>query len=317
MLAAIAVPAGVAFADAAGPTDYETTITAITPRVAGVDVSVVGGDSFLRLVVEPGIEVVVLGYQQEPYLRIRADGVVEENERSPAIYLNADRYGSGTPPAGADPQLPPNWTAVGDGGAWSWHDHRAHWMSPDPPADASRGTVIQSGTIPLVVDGAPVSVDVTTTLAAGAVPAPARRRRRGRAGPRCCSPWGAELAWRGRCSRHRSRPAAIGCWQFRSLPAETGPLIVWWLLPVVAAGSVLVALCSGGGWWRTRSSCSPRSSWAPGCGCAAGGRAGDHPDGRSVLARPRRARRGGHRRRRRRRRGDGGDVPDAVAEDRT
>ena len=97
------LPAGVAFADPAGPTDYETTITSVEPATPGIEVSVVGGDSFLRVVAEPGVDVVVLGYQQEPYLHIRADGVVEENQRSPATYLNADRYGTGAPPAGADP----------------------------------------------------------------------------------------------------------------------------------------------------------------------------------------------------------------------
>ncbi len=44
------------------------------------------------------------------------------------------------------------------GGAWAWHDHRAHWMSPDPPADATPGTPIQSNTVPLVDIGTPVTV---------------------------------------------------------------------------------------------------------------------------------------------------------------
>ncbi len=32
----------------------------------------------------------------------------------------------------------------------------------------------------------------------------------------------------------------VGTWQFRSLPPETGPKLVWWVLPVVAVLSVAV-----------------------------------------------------------------------------
>ena len=242
--AGIVAPAGVAFADPAGPTDYRTTITSVTPPVDGVAVSVVGGDSFLRLVVDPGIEVVVLGYQQEPYLRIRADGIVEENQRSPATYLNADRYGTGTPPAGADPTLAPNWRQVGSGGSWAWHDHRAHWMSPDPPAAASPGTQIQASTVPLLVDGTAVAVDVSTTW----LPAPSRLplavgAAAGGAAVLLALLRRARLAWA--LLGVSVAAGAVGYWQFRSLPTETGPLLVWWLLPVVAAGSLVVALLLG------------------------------------------------------------------------
>jgi hypothetical protein len=240
----VLAPADVAFADPAGPTDYETTITSIEPAVAGVEVSVVGGDAFLRVDVEPGIEVVVLGYQQEPYLRIRTDGVVEENQRSPATYLNADRYGGGTAPAGADPTLEPNWRQVGTGGTWSWHDHRAHWMSPEPPPDAEPGAEIQTSTVPLVVNGVPVTVGVSTTW----LPEPS--------GVPLAAGAAAGLALVVVALVRRARPAwallvvalaavGIGIWQYRSLPPETGPLLVWWLLPAVAAGSLLVALLLG------------------------------------------------------------------------
>ena len=39
--------------------------------------------------------------------------------------------------------------------------------------------------------------------------------------------------------------AGIGWWQYGSLPDETGPLLVWWLLPAIAAGSALAALLLG------------------------------------------------------------------------
>ena len=37
----------------------------------------------------------------------------------------------------------------------------------------------------------------------------------------------------------------IGWWEYASLPAETGPLLVWWVLPAVAAVSLLIALALG------------------------------------------------------------------------
>ena len=106
LLAALA-PTGVASADPAAPTDYGSRITAVSPALPGITAQIVGGDSFLRLDVEPGNEVVVEGYAQEPYLHFDPAGVVQENQRSPATYLNASRYGAAAP-AGADPTLPPD-----------------------------------------------------------------------------------------------------------------------------------------------------------------------------------------------------------------
>ena len=59
----------------------------------------VGGDGFLEMAVEPGHEVVVEGYDGEPYLRFRADGTVQENQNSPATYLNRNRYAGAEVPA--------------------------------------------------------------------------------------------------------------------------------------------------------------------------------------------------------------------------
>ena len=59
----------------------------------------VGGDGFLDMPVEPGHEVVVEGYDGEPYLRFRADGTVQENQNSPATYLNRNRYAGAEVPA--------------------------------------------------------------------------------------------------------------------------------------------------------------------------------------------------------------------------
>ena len=87
------VPAGAVGADPPGPTDYETAIVGIEPATPTIAVEMIGGDSFVQLTVQRGIEAVVLGYSDEPYLRFRSDGTVEENRLSPTVAQNKDRYG--------------------------------------------------------------------------------------------------------------------------------------------------------------------------------------------------------------------------------
>ena len=272
--------------------------------------AVIGGDSFLELTAAPGVDVVVLGYQQEPYLHFRADGVVEENERSPTAYLNADRYGGGEVPAGADPTLPPNWRQVGSGGRYAWHDHRAHWMDPQPADGRRTGrcrsrrrrsrcrstglpveVAVQDGWLP-EPSRLPLAVGAAVGLALVLLTVLLRRR----------------LAWA--LLAVAAAATGIGWWQYRSLPAETGPLLVWWLLPAVATACVLVALALG---WRLVSFAlvllAATAGGVLGLRPARRGVPGDHPHRRAVLARSRRdgGRRG--RRRGRRDRCGGGDVP--------
>lgn len=159
-VAVFATPAG---ADAAAPGDYSSEVTSIDPPVDTIDIQVVGGDSFLELDVDPGTEVVVLGYDDEPFLRVRPDGTVDQNVNSPATYLNEDRYAEVTIPprlSGTDAsELEAEWEQVGSGGTYAWHDHRIHWMAPNAPPAVERGSSFDwNGTVPLLVDGERVEV---------------------------------------------------------------------------------------------------------------------------------------------------------------
>lgn len=148
----------------AGPdtSNYRSEITG--GLTDGVRWRVVGPDAYLELTVQPGREVVVLGYEGEPYLRFDEDGVVE-NRRSPAAYLNAERFGGVAPPSSADPAAPPRWRRVSAGRTYRWHDHRIHWMSPRPPAvvraDRDREHVVSRWTVDHVVDGRPMALEGT------------------------------------------------------------------------------------------------------------------------------------------------------------
>ncbi len=166
-----------AAADPPKPGDYRSTVTEVDPEVPGVDVEVVGGDSFLSISVEPGTEVVVLGYEGEQYLRFLPDGTVERNLRSPATYLNDDRYAAvDLPPdlVGVDPtELDPRWEEVASGGSYAWHDHRIHWMAPTSPPNVERGgTFDWNGPVELLVDGQPVEVLGETEYAKAVSPLP-------------------------------------------------------------------------------------------------------------------------------------------------
>jgi hypothetical protein len=125
-------------------------------------IEIVGGDSFLHLSVQPGHEVIVSGYDGEPYLRVSPDGVVEQNKRSPAVKLNTSRWGTiGEQPSYVDANAEPEWERIATGGDYVWHDHRVHWMGKDAPPQlrgAGSGTVFDDWTVPLTVDGTATTV---------------------------------------------------------------------------------------------------------------------------------------------------------------
>jgi hypothetical protein len=162
-----------AAADAGRPTNYRSTVTGIAPAQPDLVADVTGGDSFLRIRVTLGHLVVVLGYEGEPYLRVGADGAVEENLRSPATWLNRKRYGSTEPlPADADAKAAPNWRRIGGHGVALWHDHRVHWMSVTRPPQlgaATSGRVLD-WSVNIEVDDRPAVIEGHLDL----LPAPAR-----------------------------------------------------------------------------------------------------------------------------------------------
>ena len=147
---AVALLALLALAPAAAPhprakgyaRGFQSKILSVRPEVAGLEIAVVDGDDRLRVSNTSGTELVVLGYDGEPYLRIGPRGV-HRNERSPAAYLNRDRFARVSVPLKADPGASPEWRNVSTRPVWQWHDHRIQWMGAGPPTqvrDAPRRT---------------------------------------------------------------------------------------------------------------------------------------------------------------------------------
>ena len=197
-----------------GNPNYRSVLHNGTPA-PGVHVEVLGYDNQLELVNTSGKPVVIDGYNGEPYARVLADGTVEVNQRSPATYLNEDRFGTTPVPPSANVHAAPQWKVQDKAGRFVWHDHRMHYMAKGTPTQVKDKTKktkvfdyaipIKVGASPLVLHGTlfwngtgggfPVAATaslailvVVALLAVGIV----RRRRRG---PVTSSPRPAKEAW--------------------------------------------------------------------------------------------------------------------------
>jgi hypothetical protein len=106
----------------------------------GIEVIVHTGGLLIEMTNTTDQPLIVHGYEGEPYLRIGPDGV-EHNRRSPAAHLNRERYGNVAMPPDVDPMAEPEWVLIGARPRHVWHDHRTHWMSPEPPGFVEAGPV--------------------------------------------------------------------------------------------------------------------------------------------------------------------------------
>jgi len=155
VVAAAAVPT--ANADSGSP-NYSSKLISVSPKVKGLTVLVVDGDDAIELRNATGLNIIVPGYENEPYLRFLVNGRVEVNVNSPAKYLNEERYGGVTVPKTASPKAKPRWELVADGGRYTWHEHRVHWMSTNrpPKVEASDGKQLEKvfdWVVPMSVGG--------------------------------------------------------------------------------------------------------------------------------------------------------------------
>jgi len=156
-LAACALTAGPAAAKAGVKSELRGT----KPAVAGLEIQVTGGDKFMLLRNGSGKQVIVKGYEDEPYLRFLPNRVVEENTRAPSKYANEDRYALTPLPPQANSDATPKWRAVSRDGSYRWFDHRIHSMEKGTPPqvkDKDVRTKIFDWSVPMTVNGAQVRV---------------------------------------------------------------------------------------------------------------------------------------------------------------
>ena len=165
VLAAALAAAPNAIADAGSP-NYSSKLISVAPNVKGLTVRVVDGDDAIELRNATGLNVVVPGYENEPYLRFLVNGRVEVNANSPARYLNEERYGGVTVPKTASAKAKPRWELIAQGGKYTWHEHRVHWMSTNrpPKVEASDGSKLEKvfdWVVPMSVGGERVKASGT------------------------------------------------------------------------------------------------------------------------------------------------------------
>lgn len=155
-LAALVVHAPSAAAhglDDDGATNYVAKF--LDSGAPGLKWQVFGGDALVELTNHTGTSVVVLGYEGEPYLLYTPGEGVMRNERSPATFLNDDRWANVAVPREASATADPVWELVASGDSYAWHDHRMHWMSFFPPAiviaDRQHEQLVFEWELPLLV----------------------------------------------------------------------------------------------------------------------------------------------------------------------
>ena len=136
----------------------KSELQGVQPPAEGLELQVSGGDRFLVLTNGTGKEVIVRGYDDEPYLRFLPSRVVAVNTRSPSKYANEDRYALRPVPAQADSNAPPKWQTVSRNGSYRWFDHRIHLMEKGTPPqvkDEGKRTKIFDWNVPMSIGGEP------------------------------------------------------------------------------------------------------------------------------------------------------------------
>jgi hypothetical protein len=158
------------------PTSYRSEVTGISPPVQGLTARMREAGAKIELENDSGREVLVLGYSQEPYLRVGPDGVFE-NRRSPTSWANRSLAPAGKAPSEYDPNAPPLWRRIGSRPLAVWPDQRSHWTNPtDPPevrrARGERHLVVPKWQIPLRQGDQTILVSGTVTWVPGPSPLP-------------------------------------------------------------------------------------------------------------------------------------------------
>jgi hypothetical protein len=166
-IAGTATPASAHGIGGTSPTNYASKVTRITPVEPGVHAETIDLGNRLRLTNESARDVIVVGYDGEPYLRVGPRGVFE-NGRSPATYLNRSLTPTTKVPASADSKAAPEWRKISDGRVATWHDHRAHFMGTDAPPEVRRAPdarhVLDRWVVPMLYGNEQVGVEIRGTL---------------------------------------------------------------------------------------------------------------------------------------------------------
>ena len=115
-------------------TNYRSEILSVSPPDRDLSIELLELGRRVRLTNRGTTDIVVLGYDSEPYLRVGPRGVFE-NTRSPTLYKNELTVDGSEPqvPKSASAQAAPRWKRTGGGDTIKWRDQRTRWEGPDAP----------------------------------------------------------------------------------------------------------------------------------------------------------------------------------------
>jgi hypothetical protein len=144
-------------------TNYRSEIVSVTPPSTTVELRLLDLGRRVELVNRGRDDVVVFGYDGEPYLRVGPQGVFE-NRHSPTLYKNRATVNGTAPdiPKSASASAPPQWHRTSGGDTVRWRDQRTRWEGADAPAvqrdPGHRHVVVQAWTIQLRAGAQTISV---------------------------------------------------------------------------------------------------------------------------------------------------------------
>jgi hypothetical protein len=125
---------------------FRIEMTTIDP--AGVESR--WGNGEVEFHVESGTELIVIGLEKEPMVKVDAEGSMFVNESSPSWWVNQP---GGKIPPNASSTAEPNWVWKMGGGSLQFHDHRIHYMGASLDSSTADGTTIFEFGLPVQVNG--------------------------------------------------------------------------------------------------------------------------------------------------------------------
>jgi hypothetical protein len=144
-------------------TNYRSEVLGMAPADPDLSFRLLDLGRRVELTNRGDTDVVVLGYEGEPYLRVGPRGAFE-NRRAPTLYRNrvTTNGATATVPPKADGTAPPEWHKISGAHSVRWRDHRTRWEGADPPAVKSapgRAHAVGAPWIVTVLRGsAPISI---------------------------------------------------------------------------------------------------------------------------------------------------------------
>lgn len=128
-------------------------IEMVTADPAGIESR--WGNGEVEFHVEPGTELIVIGMEKEPMVKVDAEGNMFANENSPSWWANQP---SGEIPANATSGAEPNWVWKMGGGSLQFHDHRFHYMDNSIDPATADATVLFEFGLPVQVNGTEIEL---------------------------------------------------------------------------------------------------------------------------------------------------------------